>query len=62
LSRLSLEITQPRVHWVPGIYPGVTSAEVKKTFFCLNPLLFASCTNTFSKWCQITRAMKRSAQ
>jgi hypothetical protein len=28
----------------------------------LNPLLFASCTNTFSKWCKITRGMKRSAQ
>jgi hypothetical protein len=27
-----------------------------------NPLLFASCTNTFSKWCKITRHMKRSAQ
>jgi hypothetical protein len=22
-------------------------------FFCLNPLLFASYTNTFSKWCKI---------
>jgi hypothetical protein len=31
-------------------------------FFCLNPLLFASCTDTFSKWCKITRGMKRSAQ
>jgi hypothetical protein len=31
-------------------------------FFCLNPLLFASCTNTFSKWCKITRGMKKSAQ
>jgi hypothetical protein len=33
-------------------------------FFCffVNPLLFASCTNTFSKWCKITRGMKRSAQ
>jgi hypothetical protein len=28
----------------------------------LNPLLFASCTDTFSKWCKITRGMKRSAQ
>jgi hypothetical protein len=27
-----------------------------------NPLLFASCTDTFSKWCKITRGMKRSAQ
>jgi hypothetical protein len=32
----------------------------KKNFF--NPLLFASCTDTFSKWCKITRGMKRSAQ
>jgi hypothetical protein len=31
-------------------------------FFFVNPLLFASCTNTFSKWCKITRGMKRSAQ
>jgi hypothetical protein len=30
--------------------------------FFLNPLLFASCTDTFSKWCKITRGMKRSAQ
>jgi hypothetical protein len=30
--------------------------------FFLNPLLFASCTNTFSKLCKITRGMKRSAQ
>jgi hypothetical protein len=32
-----------------------------KVFF-VNPFLFASCTNTFSKWCKITRGMKRSAQ
>jgi hypothetical protein len=31
-------------------------------YFCLNPLLFGSCTDTFSKWCKITRGMKRSAQ
>jgi hypothetical protein len=31
-----------------------------KLFF--NPLLFVSCTDTFSKWCKITRGMKRSAQ
>jgi hypothetical protein len=31
-------------------------------FFFFNPLLFASCTDTFSKWCKITRGMKRSAQ
>jgi hypothetical protein len=31
-------------------------------FFFVNPLLFASCTDTFSKWCKITRGMKRSAQ
>jgi hypothetical protein len=32
--------------------------------FFLNPLLFASCTNTFSKCCEITTTtdMKRSAQ
>jgi hypothetical protein len=30
--------------------------------FFVNPLLFASCTNTFSKWCKITRGKKRSAQ
>jgi hypothetical protein len=30
--------------------------------FYLNLLLFASCTDTFSKWCKITRGMKRSAQ
>jgi hypothetical protein len=24
-------------------------------FLFVNPLLFASCTNTFSKWCKITR-------
>jgi hypothetical protein len=29
-------------------------------FFCLNPLLFPSCANTFSKCCKITRGMKRS--
>jgi hypothetical protein len=27
-----------------------------------NLLLFASCTDTFSKWCKITRGIKRSAQ
>jgi hypothetical protein len=27
-----------------------------------NFLLFASCTDTFSKWCKIPRGMKRSAQ
>jgi hypothetical protein len=31
-------------------------------FYFLNPLLFASCTDTFSKWCKVTRGMKRSAQ
>jgi hypothetical protein len=32
--------------------------------FFFNPLLFASCTNTFSKCCEITTTtdMKRSAQ
>jgi hypothetical protein len=29
--------------------------------FFFNPLLFASCTDTFSKWCKITRGVK-SAQ
>jgi hypothetical protein len=33
-----------------------------KLYIFFNPLLFASCTNTFSKWCKITRGMKRSAQ
>jgi hypothetical protein len=33
-----------------------------KFFFCLIPLLFASCTDTCSKWCKVTRGMKRSAQ
>jgi hypothetical protein len=32
----------------------------KESFFI--SLLFASCTHTFSKWCKITRGMKRSAQ
>jgi hypothetical protein len=30
--------------------------------FFVNILLFASCTDTFIKWCKITRGMKRSAQ
>jgi hypothetical protein len=36
----------------------------KRNFLFLNPLLFASCTNTFSKCCEITTTtdMKRSAQ
>jgi hypothetical protein len=37
-----------------------TSIEAPIHFF--NPLLFASCTDTFSKWCKITRGIKRSAQ
>jgi hypothetical protein len=28
----------------------------------LNPRLFASCTDTFCKWCKITRGVKKSAQ
>jgi hypothetical protein len=38
--------------------------EYNSFFFFLNPLLFASCTNTFSKCCEITTTtdMKRSAQ
>jgi hypothetical protein len=39
---------------------GVTKLSHLFRFFCLNPLLFASCTDTFSKWCKITRGMKRS--
>jgi hypothetical protein len=39
-----------------------TSKYAQHIFFFVNPLLFASCTNTFSKWCKITRGMKRSAQ
>jgi hypothetical protein len=31
-------------------------------FFFVNPLLFESCTDIFSKRCEITRGMKRSAQ
>jgi hypothetical protein len=34
--------------------------SVTQIFFCLNPFIFASCTDTFSKWCKITRGMKRS--
>jgi hypothetical protein len=33
-----------------------------KHFFFVNPLLFASCTNIFSKCCKITRGLKMSAQ
>jgi hypothetical protein len=40
----------------------VDTTSAGKVFFFWNPLLFASCTNTFSKWCEITRGMKRSAQ
>jgi cyclic AMP-responsive element-binding protein 3 len=44
-------------------FTSVSSREIAlKFFFFMNPLLFASCTNTFSKWCKITRGMKRSAQ
>jgi hypothetical protein len=40
-----------------------TTTEQQTFFFvCLNPLLFVSCIHTFSKWCKITRGMKRSAQ
>jgi hypothetical protein len=38
------------------------SMQLDFLFVCLNPLLFASCTDTFSKWCKITRGMKSSAQ
>jgi hypothetical protein len=38
-----------------------THAIISRYFF-FNPLLFASCTDTFSKWCKITRGMKSSAQ
>jgi hypothetical protein len=39
-------------------------SDNKTTDFFLNPLLFASCTNTFSKCCEITTTtdIKRSAQ
>jgi hypothetical protein len=44
-----------------AIVSDVSSAtEIVQFFF--NPLLFASCTDTFSKWCKITGGMKRSAQ
>jgi hypothetical protein len=44
---------------------GVCLLEQIRNFACtlfFNPPLFASCTNTFSKCCEITRGMKRSAQ
>jgi hypothetical protein len=31
-------------------------------FFLCNPFLFASCTCTFSKWCNTEKSVKRSAQ
>jgi hypothetical protein len=34
---------------------------LRAILFFLNPFLFASCTNTFSKCCEITTGMKRSA-
>jgi hypothetical protein len=42
-------------------YFHLTRHGLYRNFF-VNPLLFASCTNTFSKWCKVTRGMKRSAQ
>jgi hypothetical protein len=33
--------------------------NLQRYFFFLTPLLFASCTDTFSKWCKITRGVKR---
>jgi hypothetical protein len=41
------------------IYNYLCSSQYPNFF---NPLLFASCTDKFSKWCKITRGMKRSAQ
>jgi hypothetical protein len=37
-------------------------AKLMSTTLFFNPHLFASCTNTFSKCCEITRGMKKSAQ
>jgi hypothetical protein len=38
---------------------GISTVFTNKFFYLL---LFASCTDTFSKWCKVTRGMKRSAQ
>jgi hypothetical protein len=38
-----------------------TLRNCKRFNIFFNPLLFASCADTFSKWCKITRGMKRSA-
>jgi hypothetical protein len=37
----------------------ITHALMAQNLF--NRLLFTSCTDTFSKWCKITRGMKRNA-
>jgi hypothetical protein len=44
------------------VYASIVARQrLGKIVFSFNPLLFASCTNTFSKCCEITRGMKRSA-
>jgi hypothetical protein len=49
-----------------GFYRGsgkdIPTCESGRDWRFFNPLLFASCTGTYSKWCKITRGMKRSAQ
>jgi hypothetical protein len=47
-------------YWVIAVAD--THATIDELLFFFNPLLFASCTDTFSKWCKITRGMKRSAE
>jgi hypothetical protein len=73
-TRIWSMLTGPNVKQ-PEIYRDITSVTCERfggdtarlfdygyrnIFF--NPLLFASCTDTFSKWYKITRGMKRSAQ
>jgi hypothetical protein len=63
-----------RIHYSPIIlqvscYSAVKQIVIKqinitrqRVFFVLNPILFASCTCTFSKWCKSKEGVKRSAQ
>jgi hypothetical protein len=56
------DVMQIEVHTSEHLVPG--TGRLEDFFFLLNPLLFANCTNTFSKCCEITTTtdMKRSAQ
>jgi hypothetical protein len=55
--------TNPRENYChKSIHQSTFNTPMYDNFFYLKPLLFASCTDTFSKWCKITRGMKRSAQ